>query len=182
MIKFDMSSFETAMTAAKQTITESVGEETLRTVGFSAAEVFRDEAKRNALKRAKTFTIHRNIIAKRLIEEADGGRRQSYLVTVRSGGFNGSDAFYWRFVEGGHAKVRKNKTVSKKTGRVVNWKRHRASEAKYWEKKAAELENGSATVPAYPFMRPAYESKKHTAVDVMRRTLAEQISRNLKKP
>jgi len=182
MIDFDMSGFEAAMTAAQRTITEAVGEETLRTVGFSAAEVFRDEAKLNALKRAKTYTIYRNIIAKRLIEEADGGRRQVYLVTVRSGQFNGSDAFYWKFVANGHAKVRQNKNVSKKTGRVVNWKRHRAREAKYWEKKAAELENGTAMVPAYPFMRPAFESKKQEAADAMTKTLAEQLSKNLTKP
>jgi hypothetical protein len=181
MIDFDMSAFESAMTAAKKTITESVGEETLRTVGFSAAEVFRDEAKQNALKNIQTGTLYRSIIAKRLTEEADGGRRQSYLVTVRSGRYGGEDAFYWRFVEDGHAKVRENKTVSAKTGRIVGWKRHRASEAEYWKKKAAELEHGTATVPANPFMRPAFESKKREAVDVMTRTLAEQIDRNLKK-
>lgn len=180
MIEFDSSAFEEAMTSAKKTITEAVGESTLRTVGFAGAEVFRDEAKRNAQARIQTGTLYRSIIAKRLEEDSDGGRRQAYLVTVRSGRYGGDDAFYWRFVEDGHAKVRKNKNVSAKTGRVVNWKRHRANEAKYWEKKAAELEHGSATVPAYPFMRPAYESKKQEAIDLMTRTLAEQIARNIK--
>lgn len=181
MIEFDASSLAAAIQQTVDQVRSGAGEETLRATGFSGAELFREEAKRNALERAKTFTIHRNIIVKRLEEESDGSTRQVYLVTVRSGNFGGRDAFYWRFVEDGHAKVRENKNVSKKTGRVVNWKRHRAREAKYWEKKAKELENGTATVPAYPFMRPAYESMKQAAVDVMTRTLADQITRNSKK-
>ncbi|WP_306393347.1 HK97 gp10 family phage protein [Telluria beijingensis] len=181
MMDLDHSSLAAAVQQTVDQIRSGAGEETLRVTGFSGAELFREEAKRNALERAKTFTIHRNIIVKRVTEESDGATRQVYLVTVRSGRFGGQDAFYWRFVEDGHAKVRRNKTVSKKTGRVVGWKTHRAREAKYWAKQAAKLENGSATVPAYPFMRPAYESKKQEAVDVMTRTLAEQIARNSKK-
>jgi len=180
MIDFDASSLTEAVQQTVEQVKAATGEETLRATGFSGAELFREEAKRNALAHAKTFTIHRSIIVKRVEEESDGSIRQVYLVTVRSGRFGGADAFYWKFVEGGHAKVRKNKTVSAKTGRVVGWKAHRAREAKYWQKKAEELEFGSATVPAYPFMRPAYDSKKQAAVDVMTRTLAEQIARNSK--
>lgn len=181
MINFDASALAEVMQQTIDQVRSGTGEETLRATGFSGAELFREEAKRNALAHAKTFTIHRSIIVKRLSEESDGGTRQVYLVTVRSGQFGGRDAFYWRFVEDGHAKVRENKKVSAKTGRVVDWKRHRAREAKYWAKKAAELESGTATVPAYPFMRPAYESMKQAAVDQMTRTLAEQIARNSKK-
>jgi len=179
MIQFDVSQLQATVTDLVSRIGEAAGESTLRSTGFAGAEVFREEAKRNAAKNAKTFTIHRNIIVKRLEELSDAGQRQVYLVTVRKGNYGGSDAFYWRFVEDGHAKVRKNKTVSKKTGKVVDWKRHRANEEKYWQKKAAEMEFGSARVPAKPFIRPAYESKKQEAADAMVSTLNEQLAKNL---
>lgn len=173
-----MSQLQDAFKEMAERVEESVSESALRTAGFAGAEIFRDQAKQNSLKHKKTGVLFNSIIVKRIEEDSDGNKRQVYLVTVRSGRFGGDDAFYWRFVEDGHAKVRRNKTVSKKTGRVVGWRAHRAREAKYWEMQAAKLENGSATVPAYPFMRPAYESKKQEAVDVMTRTLAEQIARN----
>jgi len=169
MIEFDLSQFESTFRDTLSKLEDGVGEEVLRATGFAGAEVFREEAKRNAAKNAKTFTIHRNIIVKRLEEHSDAGQRQVYLVTVREGSYGGSDAFYWRFVEGGHKFVPKNTRVSKKTGKTVGWKAHRA---------AAELEYGTASAPAYPFMRPAYESKKQEAVDVMTRTLTEQLARN----
>lgn len=169
MIDFDLSQFETAVQDVASRVLDSVDEDALRATGFAGAEVFREEAKQNALGHAKTFTIHRNIIVKRLEEESDGSARQVYLVTVRAGRYGGDDAFYWRFVEGGHKFVPRNKNVSSKTGKTVGWAAHR---------RAAELEYGTARVPAYPFMRPAYESKKQDAVDVMTRTLAEQIARN----
>lgn len=168
MIEFDTSAFERAMTEAKKTITEALGESTLRTVGFAGAEIFCDQAKQNSLKHYKTGVLYNNIIVKRLEEEADGGLRQVYIVTVRNGRAGDWAAYYWKFVEFGHKFVPRNKKRGK-TGRTVGWKAHR---------KAAELEYGTASAPAYPFMRPAYESKKQEAVDVMTRTLAEQIARN----
>lgn len=178
MIQFDASELMAAVQQTVDRVASAINEDGLRATGFAGAEVFREEAKRNAAKNAKTFTIHRNIIVKRLEEKSDGGQRQAYLVTVRKGNFGGADAFYWRFVEDGHAKVRKNKTVSEKTGKIVGWKAHRAEEERYWKKKAAEMEFGSATVPAQPFMRPAYESKKQEAVDAMTRALTEQIGKD----
>lgn len=169
MIEFDASALMAAIQDTVDSVMDSVNEPSLRATGFSGAEVFREEAKNNALAHAKTYTIHRSIIVKRLEEDSDGGLRQVYLVTVRQGRFGGDDAFYWRFVEKGHKFVPKNKTVSKRTGRTIGWAAHR---------RAAELEYGTATVPAYPFMRPAYESKKHEAVDVMTKTLADQLARN----
>jgi HK97 gp10 family phage protein len=169
VIDFDISAFQTAMTAARKTITEAVGESTLRTVAVSGAEIFRNESKRNLLAHSKSFTIYNNVIIKRLTEESDGGRYQAYLVTVRSGPRGGGDAYYWRWFANGHQFVPRNKKVSKKTGKKVGWKAHR---------KAAEIEYGTASAPAYPFMRPAYESKKQEVVDAMTRTLAEQIARN----
>ena len=68
MIEFDTSAFEAAMTATKNTITEALGESTLRTVGFAGAEIFCDQAKQNSLKHYKTGTLYANIIVKRLEE------------------------------------------------------------------------------------------------------------------
>lgn len=169
MIEFDMSQLQDAFKEMAKRVEESVSESALRTVGFAGAEIFRDQARQNSLKHRQTGLLYDSIITKRLEEDSDGGRRQVYLVTVRNGGGGRPGAFYWRFVEYGHKFVPRNKKVSKKTGRTIGWKAHR---------RAAELEYGTASAPAYPFMRPAYESKKQEAVDVMTRTLAEQIARN----
>jgi HK97 gp10 family phage protein len=169
MINFDASDLERAVAATIDQVIGSIDEPALRAVGFAGAEIFRDEAKRNAQSHAKTWTIWRNIIVKRLEEESDGAHRQVYLVTVRKGEYGGDDAFYWRFVEYGHKFVPKNKNISAKSGKKFGWKAHRA---------AAELEYGTATVPAYPYMRPAYESRKTGAIDAMTKKLQEQLERN----
>ncbi|MBZ2208474.1 HK97-gp10 family putative phage morphogenesis protein [Massilia soli] len=167
MISFDSS----ALTAAIRQVTNDIGaaidEPTLRATGFAGAEVFREQAKVNALRNKKTGTIYNNIIAKRLTEESDGDKKQAYLVTVRSGKFGADgDAFYWRFVEQGHKFVPRKP----KSGKGSTWKAHR---------RAAELEYGSATVPAYPFMRPAYEARKADAIEVMRDKLAQKINEKM---
>lgn len=168
MIEFDLSRFETEFATALSRLDDAVSEDVLRTTGFAGAEIFREEAKQNAARHAKTWTIHDNIIIKRLEEQSDGRIRQVYLVTVRQGGYGGDDAFYWKWVEKGHRFVPENTNYNKK-GRKVGWKAHRA---------AALLEYGSATVPAYPFMRPAYESKKAEAVDVMTQRLIQLLMAN----
>ncbi|WP_288379835.1 HK97-gp10 family putative phage morphogenesis protein [uncultured Massilia sp.] len=169
MIRLDGTNLADVIASTVQNIRDSVDEPTLRKVGFAGAEIFREEAKQNALAHAKTYTIHRNIIVKRLEEQSDGGTKQVYLVTVRQGEYGGGDAFYWRFVEKGHKFVPRNNRRSKKTGKKIGWAAHRY---------AAELEYGTASAPAYPFMRPAYESKKAVATNAMTTTLAEQLARN----
>ena len=169
MIRFDTSGLLEALERTAEQVAAAVDEPALRAVGFAGAEMFRDEAKRNTMAHIQTGTIYRNIIVKRATEESDGANKQVYLVTVREGAFNGGDAFYWRFVANGHKFVPRNKKVSKKTGKTIGWKAHR---------RAAELEYGTASAPAYPFMRPAYESKKAAAVDLMTRTLSDQIKKN----
>lgn len=165
MIKFDAGSLVADIRTLTSKIEGALDEGTLRRVGFSGAEVFREEAKRNAMSHVKTGTLYRNIIAKRLQEESDGGNRQVYLVTVRSGKFNQEgDAFYWRFVEQGHKFVPRKP----KSGKASTWKAHR---------RAAELEYGTSTVPAYPFMRPSYESKKAEAITVMQDKLGDEVSK-----
>lgn len=170
MIEFDASGLMHAFNNLTQRLDEAVGESALRRAGFSGAEALRDQARQNSLKHMKTGLLYNSIIAKRLEEDSDGARRQAYLVTVRSGRVTGDGAFYWRFVEFGHKFVPPNRKFSAKTGKRTGWKAHR---------KAAELEYGTATAPAYPFMRPAFDSHGQKAVDIMTETLAEQIKRNL---
>lgn len=167
MIRFDVSSL---MTAVRETIEQATPDEAaLRAATFAGAEVFRDEAKRNAQGHIQTGTLWRNIIVKRLEEESDGAKRQVYKVTVRSGPRSGDDAYYWRWVERGHKFVPRNPNVNPRTGKKFGWEAHR---------RAAELEYGTSRVPAYPFMRPAYESRKAAAVEAMTTKLAEQLERN----
>ena len=169
MIGFDVSELESAVRATVQEVQDGISESALRETGFTGAAMFQAEAKRNAASHAKSWTIYENIIIKRLEEESDGAKRQAYMVTVRRGKTGSPKAFYWRWVEKGHKFVPKNKKISKRTGKKMGWKAHRL---------AAELEYGTATVPAYPYMRPAYESKRQAAVEAMTKTLAEQIQRN----
>lgn len=160
MIRFDVSDL---MDAVHQTLQHATPDEaTLRAATFAGAEVFRDEAKRNAQSHIQTGTLWRNIIAVRLVEESDGALRQVYKVTVRKGRYGGEDAYYARWVEKGHKFVPRKK-------KGVPWKAHRA---------AAELEYGNARVPAHPYMRPAYESRKGAAVEAMTKKLQEQLRRN----
>ena len=169
MIRIEGLDLAEVVESTVQQIRDSVSESTLRAVGFAGADVFRDEARRNARAHIQTGTIYRNIIVKRAEEESDAGNKQTYLVTVRQGDYGGGDAFYWRFVEYGHKFVPRNTRVSQRTGRRIGWARHR---------RAAELEYGTASAPAYPFMRPAYESKKSAAVDAMTTALSEILARN----
>ncbi|MCA1857452.1 HK97 gp10 family phage protein [Massilia oculi] len=169
MIRIEGTDLAEIVASTVQGIRDSVDESTLRKVGVAGAAVFRDEAKQNAQAHVQTGTIYRNIIIKRLEGESDGGSKQVYLVTVRKGDYGGGDAYYWRFVEYGHKFVPRNTRINARTGRKTGWAAHR---------RAAELEYGTASAPAYPFMRPAYESKKRHATDAMTRTLAEQLARN----
>lgn len=169
MIDFDPSGLIEAVQETAEQVIDSVGESTLRTVAYAGADLFRDQVKQNALANKKTGMLFNSIIVKRLEEESSGGTRQVYLVTVRKGSYGGEDAFYWRWVENGHKFVPKNKNVSARTGRTIGWAAHR---------RAAELEYGTRRTRAYPFMRPAYETKKQEAVNLMTQTLAEQLARN----
>lgn len=170
MTTFDMSSLRESIEGMVVNVREAVDERTLRAAGFAGAEVLREQAKHNARDHVQTGTIYKNIIAKRLEEDATASS-QAYLVTVRTGKFGADgDAYYWRWVEDGHLFVRKRKS---KRDTI----RKRRAEAK----EAEELEFGTASVPAYPFMRPAFESHGETAIDAMKAKLAERIKETLGK-
>lgn len=173
MIEFDTSGLIQAVQQTAEQVVNLVDEPTLRTVGYAGADLFRDQVKQNALSNKKTGVLFDNIIVKRLEEESDGGNKQVYLVTVRSGTAANPGGFYWRWVENGHKFVPPNRNVSARTGRTIGWAAHRRA-----AQQVADLEFGNKRTRAYPFMRPAYEGKKQAAVDLMTRTLAEQLARN----
>lgn len=177
MIEFDPASLIQAVQETASQVTGLVDEPVLRAVAYSGADLFRDQAKQNALKNKKTGVLFNNIIVKRLEEESDGGKKQAYLVTVRKGPRGGDDAYYWRWVEFGHKVVGENRNIDPRTGRKTNWEEHRAAEDKK-RREAINAEFGSATVEEQPFMRPAFDNRKADAMDLMTRTLAEQIARN----
>lgn len=159
-MKLDLSDMFRAIKDTTDSLREAAGESTLRAAAVAGAAVFRDEAKQNALAHRQTGVLHNNIIIKHLPEESDGSRRQVYIVTVRTGKFGADgDAYYWRWVERGH------KIIWKKAGQSRNDAR----------KEAARLEYGTARVPAYPFMRPAFDSKKQPATEASKIELARKI-------
>jgi homoserine dehydrogenase len=169
MIEFDASGLLAAVNDTVNQMRASLDESALRKTGVAGAAVFRDQAKQNSLAHKKTGVLYNSIIMKRVEEESDGAQRQVYLVTVRKGKYGGDDAFYSRFLQDGHKIVPKNKKISKRTGKKIGWKAHR---------RAAELEYGSRTVPAYPFIRPAYTSHRTQALDAMTTMLQELLQRN----
>ncbi len=169
MIKFDGESLRAALSESTNLLVEAIGQGPMRAAAFAGAEVFRDEAQINAEESKKSGVLQKNIIIKRLDEEASD-RRQVYIVTVRSGKFGADgDAFYWRFVEDGHLIVRRN--VASQIATITK----RRKEAKA----AATAEFGNSRVAAKPFMRPAYESKKQQAIEAMQAKLAEKINEKL---
>lgn len=150
------------LTSGFDRLLEAAGESTLRATGFAGADVFRQEAILRVP--VKEGIIKKNIIVKRAEELSDGNLRQVYLVTVRTGkhGKEG-DAYYWKWVENGH------KFVPRKAKKVA-WKVHRA---------AAELEYGTSTKGAKPFMRPSYEAKKDAAIKAMKVRFAGKLKEYL---
>ena len=183
MIDFDPSGLIEAVQETAEQIIDSAGESTLRTVAYAGADLFRNQVKQNVLAHRKTGILLDNIIVKRLEEESDGGKRQVYLVTVRSGPRGGDSAYYWRWVENGHIFVPPNRNISPKTGRTIGWEAHRqrardAQAERDAVARAAGYEFGNKRAKPVAFMRRAYESQKQEAVDLMTRTLAEQLARN----
>lgn len=161
MIKVE-AKFSSDMEAAFDRLTAAAGEATLRAAGFAGADLIRNQAVRNAPE--ITGVLKNNIIVKRAEEKSNGNQKQTYVVAIRKGKMNvEGDAFYGLWVEEGH------KIVGKKA-KGTTWKAHRS---------AAAIEYGSSTVPAHPFMRPAWESLKGVVLEVMRKRMAEKIKEQL---
>lgn len=156
------------VTKALNRLLNEDAEALLRAAGFAGAKIIKDEAVRRVP--VKSGTIRKNIIVKRMEEKSDGGKKQTYKVTVRTGKHgNEGDAYYWRWVEEGHSYVRKKPS---KTSKAMTWKAHRA---------AMKLEYGDSKKGARPFMRPAYEAVKGQIIDAMRERMAEKLKELLAK-
>lgn len=92
------------------------------------------------------------------------------LIAVRSGRrFGAKDAFYWRWIEFGRGVVR----VGKKRGE----RRGGARAASLGNPQVGWFGKEVKAVPARPFLRPAFESRKFEALEVFRRSMAGEISK-----
>lgn len=155
------------MFAGLNKLAAAEGEAVLRAGGFAGAALVREAAIVNAKKSAITHVLERNIIVKRREEKSYGSAYQTYIVVVRKGKMNAEgDPFYANWVEEGH------KIVGKKA-KGVTWKQHRA---------AAAAEYGSSTVPAHPYMRPAWDSQKGGVIGAMQEAMAKKFQELMGQP
>lgn len=107
----------------------------------------------------KTGRLRRAIYSFR--DKASTRAREARLITVRSGKRHQKsdrDAFYWKWVEFGHAIIRaKQGTQSLGTP------------------KAGFFGKEVRAVPARPFLRPAFETQKMKALEIFRQSMAGEI-------
>lgn len=88
--------------------------------------------------------------------------REGRLIGVRSGKrFGTKDAYYWKFLEFGHGVI--SRTKKSEAGRVLG------TPSKGWFGREVKA------YPARPFMRPAFESQKLNSLEIVRKTLADEI-------
>lgn len=119
-----------------------------------AATVIRDDAKSRAV--VDTGSMQAAVIVKHVKEDSTS-TRQSYIVTVRQG------KRYREIVKGATGKTYSKSKVDKKG---------RKRDAYYW----VFVEFGTKHVPARPFMVPAFEAKKSSAVDAYKDHMWRRIS------
>lgn len=155
---------------ALKALPREVSEKLLNGAVAKAAAVIRDETKLRAPialrahfnyrgMKAPPGTLRRAVYAVH-VKEMDTFFHKLWRVGVRHGRLQQKsqrDAFYWWWVENGH------KFVARR-GRGLGTIRSRRAAA-------------TTRVPAYPFLRPAFEAKKDAAVEALRAYLAEAIPR-----
>lgn len=73
--------------------------------------------------------------------------------------------------------VQQTFNVGVKTGKALRTKSGASANAFYWK----FVEFGTAKMAARPFMRPAFEAKKHEAVAAIKAYIAERIPREVEK-
>lgn len=122
------------------------------------ARVIRDDARLRAPK--DTGALAANIVMKRDGNPQRFGANERYTVGVR----------------GGSLSTFSNTKRNRRKG-VVGKKYEKQSSTYYWRFK----EFGTKKMPADPFLRPAFESKKEEAMNVIASTLASGIERAAKK-
>lgn len=170
----------------------------LRDALFSAAKIIRDEAVR--LAPHATGRLAMNIVVAPMRKEELLAIDEGVVVAVRQKGKKGDahNAFYWRFIEFGH-RVRPRRGAAgteayKSTGRGAygtggfqearTTRRLNADLSRYGRSQGARLSATSAPaqfIPARPFMRPAFESRKQEAVAVFAIKFKVALEKALKK-
>ena len=129
----------------------------LRSAVSAGAKVIVDEAKRLA-PQGETGNLRKALYRYRSRSQSSRGQ-ETFLVGVRKGKKNYVDS----------AKNRRLNRVGKKY--TVE------GEAFYWR----FVEFGTSKMPARPFLRPAFESKKNQAVETIKNRLAVAIENTAKK-
>lgn len=139
------------------------------TLSKAAQPIVKDARARAAV---KTGTLRRAIYSFRSRKSTK--EKAVRLISVRSGKKHGAkDAYYWRWIEFGRGAV----TVGKKRGARRGGERA----ASLGNEKAGWFGKEVKAVPARPFMRPAFEAKKYTAIETFRREMAGQIEKAVRK-
>ena len=168
----------TELKRAMQALPTNIARNVLRASVNAGARVVRDQARINAPvltkaqpKHQPPGTLKRSIVTA-YIPEKSNAQQATYFVTVRQGKkYRGQgkhqnksqDAFYGAWVELGHHYVAPKP-------KNTNWKRHRHHQ-----------HATGVFVPAHPFLRPAYESKKYESVQAIREYLLKRLPQEVEK-
>ncbi len=129
----------------------------LRNAVSAGAKVVLDEAK-NRVPIGDTGNLKKSLYRYRSRSQSGIGK-ETFLVGVRKG-------------KGTYGDTRRNRRLG-----IVGKKYTTQGEAFYWR----FLEFGTNKMPAKPFLRPAFESTKTRAVEVMKERLAKAIELQAKK-
>jgi HK97 gp10 family phage protein len=138
----------------------------LRAAVGAGARVIRDEARSRVP--VDTGVLRRSIYVKQ-IRELSSNSQQTFFVGVRSGKKyrrKGQDAYYWRWVEFGH------RIVARFAGEYTDYKLKGLGRLTGISKRRKQ---SKTTVPAQPFMRPAFESGKYAATEAIKAKLIERV-------
>lgn len=131
----------------------------LRSAVLAGANEIRDEAQRTQAFSDRTGVLRASIITK-FIPERSKQEEVTYFVAVR---------------QGKHRSIRLRTAHFDPTSGVVSRGRIDLNTAYYWR----FVEFGTARMEAKPFMRPAFETKKHLALDRVITKLASGVERTV---
>lgn len=146
----------TEFAAKLRSISSELGESALRSAAVAGGTLMRDDAIARAPE--ETGRLKRALYLK-FIDEKSSDTSAVYYVGIRRGkaaAAQDDDAYYGRMVEFGHWYI-----PPKPKG--VRWATHR----KQWV--------GKKWVPAYPFMRPAFDTRRLEVIQAMRERLQERL-------
>lgn len=126
----------------------------IRAALFAAAKPFKLSAQQRV--RVRTGELRANIVIRRDRNPAASGVTERYTITLRKGRRKGKYA---------DTKLNRRKRRVGKTIRDL-----------WYSNLASWLEFGNSRMPAYPFMRPAFEENKNAAVTIFADTLRARVA------